>query len=64
MPTQTLQQRRVAVERGIHALLRYRLTDAARELEGVLLDLDAQLLGLDFPHTQETHGEAHRGSVE
>ena len=54
-PRQFLEYRRRQIEAGINLLVVARQGLAARELESVLLDIDAQLMGLTFQ--ESTHVE-------
>lgn len=51
----TLAERRHWTAAGVNLLVMVGLDEAARELEGVLCDIDAQMLGVTFP--REAHGE-------
>lgn len=51
---ETLQRRKRQLVTGINVLVAAKLTVAAQELEGVLLDIDSQILGITF---KEMHGE-------
>jgi hypothetical protein len=53
-PRDILLRRKREVEVGINVLMAAGFLLAAQDLEGVLCDLDAQILGIEF---KETHGE-------
>ena len=58
----TLGSRKRYIETGINLLMVAGQEHAARELESVLLDIDAQLLGLTF--REGPHGENSAGSIQ
>ena len=59
---QLLEHRRRQIETGINLLVVAKQGVAARELESVLLDIDAQLLGLTF--REGSHGEISERAVQ